>query len=81
MASKFRITIDNELDMFVKVHLHYGTMMIFKQCREGLYYVDTKNEAFAEDQTTEYTFLNTVDSNKSCFHRREIKGADKSRIL
>ena len=38
-------------------------------------------EAFAEDETTDYKFLNTVDSNKSCFHRREIKGADGARIL
>ena len=41
----------------------------------------TKKEAFALYQTTEYTFLNRVGSNKSCFHRLEIKGADEARIL
>ena len=41
----------------------------------------TKKEAFALYQTTEYTFLNRVGSNKSCFHRLEIKGTDEARIL
>ena len=77
VASKFRITIDTELDPSTNVHLHDNTKIIFKQCGAGLYYFDTINEAFAEDETTDYTFLNTVYSNKSCFHRREIKGADK----
>ena len=81
MASKFSITIDTELDTFTNLHLHNGTRIIFKQCGEGLYYFDTNNEAFAEDQTTDYTFLYTVDSNKSCFHIREIKGEDEARIL
>ena len=65
VASKFRITIDTELYPFINVHLHDGTRIIFKQFGAGLYYFDTTNEAFAEDQTTDYTFLNTVDSNKS----------------
>ena len=81
MASKFRITIDTELDPFINVHLHNGTRIIFKQFGTGLYYFDTSNEAFSEDQTTDYTFLNTVDINKSCFHRQETKGAEEARIL
>ena len=70
VLSKFRITIDTELDPFINVHLHNGTRIIFNQCGAGLYYFDTIDEAFAEDQTTDYTFLNTVDSNKSFFHRQ-----------
>ena len=64
MVSKFRITIDTELDPFINVHLHNGTRIIFKQCGASLYYFDTTNEAFVEEQTTEYTLLNTVDGNK-----------------
>ena len=64
MESKFRIAIKTELDPFINVHLHNGTRIIFNQCGAGLYYFDTIDEAFAEDQTTDYTFLNTVDSNK-----------------
>ena len=81
MAPKFRITIYTELDLFINVHLHDGTRIIFKQCGAGIYYFDTKNEAFAEYQTTDYKFINTVDSNKSCFHRLEIKGLNEAIIL
>ena len=42
---------------------------------------DTTNEAFTEDQTTYYTVLNTVERNKSCFHRLEIKVEYEVRIL
>ena len=73
VASKFRITIDTELDPFINVHLHNSTRVIFKQCGAVLYYFDTTNEDFEEDQTTNYTFLNTVDSNKSCFHINKSK--------
>ena len=81
VASNSRITIDTELDTLINVHLHNGTRIISKQCGAGIYYFNTKNEAFSEEKTTYYIFLNTVDSNKSCFHRREIKGADESGIL
>ena len=81
MAFKLRITIDTELDLFINVNLHYGTRIIFNQCGAGLYYFDTTNETFEEYQTKDYILLNKVDSNKSLFHRREIKGADKARIL
>ena len=69
VASKFRITIDTELDLSINVHLDNCTRIIFKKCGAGLYYFDTTNEVFAEDQTTDYIFLSTVDSNKSLFHR------------
>ena len=81
MASKSRITIDTELYPLIHVHLHNGTRIIFKKCGAGLYYFYTENEDFSEDQTTDYTFLNTVDSNKSCFHRREIRVEDEARIF
>ena len=64
MASKFRITIETELDLFINVHLNNGTRIIFKKYRVGLYYFDTTNETFVEDQTKDYTLLNTVNSNK-----------------
>ena len=81
VASKFRITIDAELEPYINVHLHGGIRIIFNKYRAGLYYFDTTNEAFNKDQTTDYTLPNTVDINKLCFHRRRIKGADEARIL
>ena len=65
VASKFRITIDTELDPSINVHPHDGILIIFKQYGGGLYLFDTENEAFYEDRTTDYTSLNTVESNKS----------------
>ena len=76
MASKFRITIDTELDPSVNIRLHNSKMIIFKKCGGSLYYFDTTNGAFDEDQTIDYTFLNTVDTNTSCFNIVQIKGAD-----
>ena len=69
-----RITIDTELEPYINEHLHNSTSIIFKKCEGGIYYVDTTNGAFDKYQTTYYTFLNTIDSNKSCFHREEVKG-------
>ena len=81
VASKSRITINMELEPSINVHLHYGTRMIFKKCGGGLYYFDTNIGVFYEDQTTEYTFINTVEIKNSLFHRQEIKGAEKAIIL
>ena len=65
MFSRFRITINTELDTSTNVHLHDDTRIILKKCGGGLYYFDTTNEEFAEDKTIDYTFFDTVDSNKS----------------
>ena len=72
VAYKFRIPIDTELDPSINVHLQYGTRIIFKQWLSGLYYFDTTNEEFIQDQTADYTFLNTVECNTSWFHGLEI---------
>ena len=76
VLSKFRITINTEVDPYSNLHIHDGTRMIFKQWGGVLYYFDTTIEAFDEDQTIDYTFLNTVDTNTSCFNIVQIKGAD-----
>ena len=77
LASKFSITIDTELDLSLNVHIYDGTRMIFKKCGGGLYYFDTTNKAFAEDQTTDYIFLNTVDSNN--YHFTDNKSKDRTK--
>ena len=52
VTSKFRITIDTELEPSINIYLHDGIRIIFKQYRGGLYYFDIANEAFSKDQTT-----------------------------
>ena len=64
VSSKFRITIDTELGPLINVQLHDGTQIIFNKYRGGLYYFDTPNKAFYEEQTKDYTFLNTLDNNR-----------------
>ena len=53
MMSKFRITTAIELDPSIYVKIHDGTQISFKKCGSGIYYFDTTNEAFNEDQTTD----------------------------
>ena len=70
MASKFRITIDAELEPYINLHLHGGIRIIFNKYRAGLYSFDTTNTSFTEYQTKDYTFINTVENKESCFYRR-----------
>ena len=75
------VEISTELDTSTNVHLHDDTRIILKKCGGGLYYFDTTNEDFYQDQTTYYTFINSLESNKSFFQRQETKGAGEARIL
>ena len=70
MPSKFRITIDRELEPYINVHLNAGTTIIFNQYGVGLFYFDTTNKFIDKDKTTEYKLINTIDSNNSFFHRK-----------
>ena len=81
VASKFRVTINTELYPPINVHLQGRTRIIFKQCGAGIYYLDTTNGVFAEDETIEHILLNKLYSNNSFFHRQETKGAGEARIL
>ena len=83
MARKFSITIDKDLDPAINMHLNSGTSIMLKQCSGGPYYYNTTNTEYniINIQVTDYTFLNTVESNKAYFHQRESKGAYETRIL
>ena len=83
MAQIFRITSYTDTNSAINVHIDDGTIIKLKQCSGGLYYYDTTNmeNNTTKNQVTDYIFMNTVESNKSYFHRREIKGAYASIIL
>ena len=83
MACRFRITIDIDIDSATNVHPDNGNIIRSKQYSGGLYYYDTTNmeNNTTKNQVTDYIFMNTVESNKSYFHRREIKGSDAARIF
>ena len=65
------------------MHINYGTIIKFNQCRGCLYYYHTTNmeNKNTNNQFSDYFFINTVQSNKSYFHKREIKGAYTAKIL
>ena len=44
--SKFRITIDTELNPSINVNLYDGIRIIFNRYGGGIYYFDTSNKAF-----------------------------------
>ena len=69
------------MDPSININLDNGTKIIFKQFRASLDYYDTTSETFDEGQATELTFLSKVESNKSCFHQRKVKGKDEEIIL
>ena len=60
-----------------------GTRIKFNQYIGGLYYYGTKNmeNNNTNNQVTNYSFLNTVQTNKSYFHKREIERVDAARIV
>ena len=47
VASKFRITINAELEPSINLNLNDGTRMVFKQCDGCLYHFDTTNNTFS----------------------------------
>jgi hypothetical protein len=77
-----RITMDTFVTKAMHVHRADGSLMTFQEYSNGLYFYD----AAARPNSTsthqdDYLFLNTVASNKACYTRREIEGADKARAL
>ena len=86
-----RITMDTFKERAIFVTLPDGKKMKFKECDNGLYYYDTKDELklpnnkSIKEEVKSYSkqvnFLSTVAENKSLFSRKEIQGAKNARIL
>ena len=60
VASKIRIAINTELDPYINVNLNNGPVLYSRNVEESYTYFDTTNKDFDEDQTTHYTFFNTI---------------------
>jgi hypothetical protein len=79
-----RITMDTSVEAAMLVHRTDGSIMKFQEFTSGLYYYDASAYSHAltdTSQTDAYLFLNTVAGNKEHYTLREIKGADKARVL
>jgi hypothetical protein len=79
-----RVTLDTDVDRTIKVKVPNFETMIFKECAEGIYYIDTRSLSPVTPNNTEvtnYSFLSTVKDNQSNFTRQEVEGADRARLL
>ena len=83
--------MDTSMERAIFVTLPDGRKMKFKECDNGLYYFDAKDEVElpkdknikeeVKNYSNEVNLLSTVAENKSLFSRREIQGAKNARIL
>ena len=77
-----RITMDTAKEDAIVVTTEEGKVIRFKPYSNGLFYFDTKthnNNNKSKESVTQYTIVQTVDSNKQFFTSNEIEGADVSR--
>jgi hypothetical protein len=65
--------MDTKTEAAIIVHKHNGDKMKFRESRSGLYYYDAKP---TNKQSKDYSFLNSVNKNKSLYTRRQLKSAD-----
>ena len=77
--SGVRITLDTLIERGFLVTYKDMTLK-FRPCSDGLYYFDT-NTLKSKSTVTDYSFLETVKSNKEFFSSQEIQGADNARLL
>ena len=77
-----KLTMDTSEDRAIILHFN-GRKIRFKECVDGLYYWDTttNNTPKPKQSVTNYSLLNTVDSNKCLFTKQEVEGAEAARSL
>ena len=86
VTKRFRVTMESEVEKAMLVHVSKDKAYKFRECGQGLYFLDvhhpdTVNLKITKSNVNEYSFLNTVATNKEYFTRTEIKGADCAREL
>ena len=76
-------TMDTRISKGIQVHKPNGEILVFKSCADGLFYYDTANpqdhSIKAKPSVTDYSLLQTVNTNKSFFTKKEIEGAMNTR--
>ena len=85
-----RITMDSKVERTINLHYN-GRTLKFKECSDGLYFLDTTKteDNYSNTQIIAYntssphshtysSMLQTVNSNREFFTKREIAAADKA---
>ena len=79
-----RVTMDTERERAIVLHFD-GSDFKFKECHDGLYFLDTSitSNLNHNNAITNYLscLLQTVQQNKSVFTKNEISNADKARKI
>ena len=78
---KCRVTMDTAQEAAIIVHRKNGSLMKFTEFKNRLYFYDVPNCNNTKAHVSDYSFVTTVENNKSIFTHREIQGADKARDL
>ena len=73
-----KITMDTSQERAMLLH-HGDKVFKFIECIDGLYYLDTNLKS--KSTVSNYSFINTVEGNKSQFTKRDIAGADRAREI
>ena len=85
VSKKFRVTMDTTVENCMNVHVSDHHVLKFKQCSDGLHYLDTStlgSSVFSSNSAVNgYSYLQTVTSNKRYFTCREVQGATDARNL
>ncbi len=81
-----KVTMDTSVKDSIMVHLPNGSIIPFKQYNDGLFVFDTRNDNIIQQDNTKstvtnYSFVSTVQQNKSFFTRAQIEKADRARKL
>ncbi|KAG7347353.1 reverse transcriptase RNA-dependent DNA polymerase [Nitzschia inconspicua] len=97
LASVCRVTMDSAVEKAFRVYRNDGSVLLFREYKNGLYYHDYTDPSFVEpapspalpapsslaltSDTPACSLLQTVRENKARFTRREVDAADRARDL
>ena len=80
VTEEYRVTMDSEVEDAIKVHISSGHTIVFKKGEGRLYYFDTTAVDLHKLRLA-FSFLSTVEQNKSVFGAREVRKADETILL
>ena len=73
--------MDTSVEPAMLVHRKDGSVMKFVEYSSGLYYFDVTSDNSNKSGINDYFFLETVANNRTMFTSRQVKDADRARIL
>ena len=77
----FRVTMDTDVEPTIHVHRKDGSIMTFKEFRNGLYYYDADAHKPPKQRDNFYCFVNTVAKNKELFTKKEVSKTQESKLF